>query len=123
MPSIWFWNAFLMAFRAMFTFFTLSTVTRWAKATPSRVESISHTRIGIAGGVGIPAIGGGLGDLAGQGGGGHLAAGHAVNGVVDKDDGDVLAAGGGVDRFGSADGGQVAVALVGEDHVVRAGRA
>ena len=53
--------------------------------------------------------------------GGHLAAGHAVNGVVDEDDGDILAAGGSVDRLGGADGGQVAVALVGEDDVIGAG--
>ena len=56
--------------------------------------------------------------LAGQRGGRHLAAGHAVDGIVDEDDGDILAAAGGVHDLGHADRGQVAVALVGEDDPV-----
>jgi hypothetical protein len=44
-----------------------------------------------------------------------LPAGHAVDGVVDKEDGDVLAAVGGMDDLAHADAGEVAVALVGDD--------
>ena len=60
--------------------------------------------------------GGGL--LAGQRGGGHLSAGHAVVGVIDKDHGDVFAARRRMDNFTHANGGQVAVALVGEHQPV-----
>ena len=49
----------------------------------------------------------------------HLAAGHAVHGVVDEEDGDVLAAIGRVQDLGRADRGQVAIALVGEHDLVR----
>ena len=53
--------------------------------------------------------------LTHQGGGGHLAAGHAVNGVVDKDEVHIFSPlCGGVDNLGGADGSQVAVALIGE---------
>ena len=45
--SIWFWKAFLIIFFACRMFFGQSTVTRAASATPSRVESISQTRIGL----------------------------------------------------------------------------
>ena len=45
----------------------------------------------------------------------HLAAGHAVDGVVDEDDGDRDAELRGPDDLGEADGGEVAVALVGDD--------
>ncbi len=45
-PSIWFWKARLMAFLALRTFLGPSTVTRSRYATPSRVESSSHTRMG-----------------------------------------------------------------------------
>ena len=50
---------------------------------------------------------------------GHLAAGHAVDAVVDEDDADPLAASRGVDDLGRPDRGEVAVALVGEDERVR----
>ena len=45
-PSTWFWNAFLMAFFAFFTFLTLLTATRVMYSGPSRVASISLTRMG-----------------------------------------------------------------------------
>ena len=84
------------------------------------VENLTHVH-GIAVLLGIAAVGGGGGLHAHQGGGGHLAAGHAVDAVVDEDDGDVLPAVGGGNRLGQADGGEVAVALVGEDQAVRIG--
>ena len=65
--------------------------------------------------------GGGL--LAQQGGGGHLAAGHAVNGVVDEDRGDVLAAIGGMYGLRQTDGRHVPVPLIGEDDAFRPGAA
>src|SRR5699024_11087895 len=65
------------------------------------------------------AVGAGGGLLADEGGGGHLAAGHAVNGVVDEDNGDLLAAVGGVDDLVGADGSEVTIALVGEHAGVR----
>ena len=68
----------------------------------------------------ITAVGAGLGDLAGQTGGSHLAAGHAVNGVVDEDDGDVLVTGSGMDGLSHTDGSQVTVTLIGEHDVLRA---
>jgi hypothetical protein len=37
--------------------------------------------------------------MTGQGGGGHLAASHAVDGVVDENDGDVFAASGGMNMI------------------------
>ena len=63
----------------------------------------------------------GLGDLARQRRRGHLAAGHAVNGIVDENHGDIFPACRGMDRLRRADGGQVAVALVGKDDILRAG--
>ena len=72
---------------------------------------------GIACGFHVAAIRSGLGHLSRQGGGSHLAAGHAVNGVVDKDHGDVLAAGSCMDGFCCTDCRQIAVALIGEHHV------
>ena len=59
--------------------------------------------------------------LADQGRGRHLAAGHAVDGVVDEEDGDLFAAVGGVDDFGGADGGEIAVSLIGDDDAVGTG--
>ena len=73
----------------------------------------------VAGHVAAAGAGGGL--LAQQGGGGHLAAGHAVDGVVDEDAGDELAAVGRVDGLGQTDGAHVAVALIGEDNAFGAG--
>ena len=66
----------------------------------------------------VAAVGAGDRLHAQEGGGSHLAAGHAVNGVVDEDDGDVFTAVEGVDGLGRADAGEVAVALVGEDQSV-----
>src|SRR6516162_8496416 len=51
----------------------------------------------------------------------HLAAGHAVDCVVDEEDGDLLAAIRGVHDFGGGDGGKVTVALIGNDDFVGAG--
>ena len=48
----------------------------------------------------------------------RVAAGHAVDAVVDEEGGEPLAPGGGGDDLGHADGGQVAVPLVGKDHLV-----
>ena len=45
-PSIWFWNAFFIAFFALRMFFGESTVTRSRYATPSSELSSSHTRTG-----------------------------------------------------------------------------
>src|SRR6266567_82180 len=66
----------------------------------------------------VPAVGGGGGLLPHQGGASHLAAGHAVGGVVDEEHRDVLAPVGGVDDLGGADGSQIAVPLVGKDEAV-----
>ena len=49
---------------------------------------------------------------------GHLAAGHAVNAVIDEDDCDAFIAHGRVHDLGGADGSQVAVSLVCEDHFI-----
>ena len=46
MPSIWFWNAFLMAFFACMMCGRESQVTRSTYATPSKVETISAMRTG-----------------------------------------------------------------------------
>lgn len=72
---------------------------------------------GIAIEVYAAAIGSGGCLLTDEGGRGHLAAGHAVDGVVDEDDDDVLATVGGMDGLGGTDGGEVTVALIGEDDV------
>ena len=69
--------------------------------------------------VGTAAVGRCGGLLAQEGGGGHLSAGHAVDGVVDKHYHYVLTAVGGMDGLGGADSGQVAVTLIGEHHVLR----
>ncbi len=82
-----------------------------------RAQKLAHAD-GEAGRLGVAAVGGRLGHLVRQARGGHLAARHAVDGVVHEDDGDVLAARGRVDRLGHADGRQVAVRLVGEHHAV-----
>ncbi|CAN4026232.1 hypoxanthine phosphoribosyltransferase, partial [Dysosmobacter welbionis] len=63
----------------------------------------------------------GSGLLADQSGGGHLTAGHAVDGIVDKDGRELLAPHGGVDDLRRADGGQVTVALVGEHRLMGMG--
>ena len=76
---------------------------------------------GVAVLLGIPALGGGGGLHAHQGGGGHLAAGHAVDAVVDEDHGDVLPPVGGGHGLRQADGGQIAVPLVGVHQGVRVG--
>ena len=61
----------------------------------------------------------GLRLLAGQRGRGHLAAGHAVDRVVHEEHGHVLAAVRRLQDVVESDGRQVAVALIGDDHVVR----
>ena len=76
---------------------------------------------GVAVLLGDPALGGGGRLHPQQGGGGHLASGHAVDAVVDKDHGDVLPPVGGGEGLAQADGGEIAVPLVGEDQAVRAG--
>ena len=48
-----------------------------------------------------------------------MAARHAVNGVVDKNDGNVFAADGGMYNFGHTDRGQVSVALIGKHNRLR----
>lgn len=73
---------------------------------------------GIAVQVWVAAIGTRGGLHAHEGGGSHLPARHAVNGVVDENDRDVLPAVQGVDGLGRADAGEVAVALVGEHETV-----
>ena len=73
--------------------------------------------VGIAVQARVTAVGRRRGLHTQQGSRGHLAARHAVNGVVDIDRHDVLAACGRVDRLCRADGRQVAVALVGEDQI------
>ena len=75
---------------------------------------------GIAVGVGRPSLRGGGAALADHGGRGHLAAGHAVDRVVDEEDRDVLATIRGLHDLVAADGREVAVALVGEDDVIGA---
>ena len=62
----------------------------------------------------IAAVRGGSGLGAKQRGRGHLAAGHAVDAVVDEDDREILAAVCSAHGLGQADGGKVAVALIGE---------
>ena len=57
--------------------------------------------------------------LPDEGGGGHLASGHAVNSVVDEYHDNILPPVGSMYRLGRADGSHVAVTLVSEDHVVR----
>ena len=51
----------------------------------------------------------------------HLAAGHAVDGVIDEEYGNLFAAIGGVHDFSGADGSQIAVALVRQHDLVRTG--
>ena len=72
----------------------------------------------VALGEGVASVGAGDGLLADEGGGGHLSAGHAVDGVVDEEDADLLAPVGGLEGLVESDGGEVAVALVGEDDLV-----
>src|SRR5205814_5674554 len=56
--------------------------------------------------------------LADEGSGGALAAGHAVDGVVDEDSGDVFATVGGVQDLGGSNRRQVAVSLVADEDAV-----
>ena len=65
----------------------------------------------------------GGGGLALQRGGRHLAAGHAVEGVVDEDAAELLAARGSLEGVVEADRAEVAVALVGDRDGVGAGAA
>src|ERR1039458_8889201 len=75
---------------------------------------------GVAVGVRVAAEWGGGGLLAKRRSGGHLAAGHAVDTVVDEDYGDGLAAVGGVNDLRGADGRQIAIALVADYDGIRA---
>ena len=74
----------------------------------------------ITHGVRVAAVDAGGGFLAHQRGRGHLAAGHAVGGVVREENGDMLAAVGGHHDLRKADGCQVAVALIGKDEGIGA---
>ena len=67
----------------------------------------------------VPPLGRRCGHLTWQSRRRHLAAGHAVHGIVDKDDADVLATAGAVDDLAHSDRGQIAVALVREDDAIR----
>ena len=71
----------------------------------------------------VTPVGGCLGNLTRQSGWGHLAAGHAVNGVVNENNGYILPAGGSVHCLGGADSGEVAVSLIGKHRACRGGRA
>ena len=73
--------------------------------------------VGIAVQTRIAAVGGRRGLHAQQGSRSHLAARHAVDGVVDVDRHDILAARRRMDRLRRTDGRQVAVALIGEDQI------
>ena len=72
----------------------------------------------VAGGLHRAAGGRGGGFHAEQRGRRHLAPGHPIDAVVDKQEEDVLPPVAGVDCLGCADGGKVSVALVGE-HILR----
>ncbi len=77
-------------------------------------EQLGHAdRIAVV--ADVAPFGRGRGALPRQGGRRHLAAGHAVGGVVDEDHRHRLAAVGGVDDLAGADGRQIAVPLIGED--------
>ena len=56
-------------------------------------------------------------DLVGKACGSHLAAGHAVDGVIDEDNGDVLAARSRMNGFRHSDAGEVAVALISKNDI------
>ena len=84
---------------------------------PQRRQHLGHPD-GVAGQIDIATEGAGGGDLTGHGRRRHLAAGHAVDGVVDEDHRHLLAAVGAVDDLGHPDGGEIAVSLVGEDHQI-----
>ena len=76
---------------------------------------------GVAVLLGIAAAGRGGGLHTDQRGGGHLAAGHAVDAVVDVDHGDVFTPVCGGDGFRQADGGKIAVSLISKDQTVGIG--
>ena len=79
----------------------------WETVVRRSVGPLRHTAIRRGGGL-----------HAHEGGGSHLATGHAVDAVVDEDHGDVLSTVAGVDGLAGADGSEVAVALVGEHDLV-----
>ena len=86
------------------------------------VEHLAHVeRMSRERGIAPERRGGGL--LALQRGGGHLAAGHAVEGVVDEDAAELFAARSGLEGVVEADRAEVAVALVGDRDGVGAGAA
>ncbi len=118
-PSIWRWKAFLMAFFAFTTAAGLLTATRSEIGRAVELREDLADAHWMAGEVGVAPRRRGGRHLVEEGGGRHLAAGHAVDAVVHEDHGDVLAAVGGVEPLGGADGGEIAVALIGEDQVLR----
>ena len=118
-PSIWTWQARLIIALSLPIDGTSATLPRAAYVTPGSWASISVIRIGIAHQGRVAAARRGGGPLAEERRRGHLAAGHAVDAVVDEDRGDALPTGRGMDDLRRPDGGQVAVALVSEDEGLR----
>src|SRR3989338_5880149 len=62
---------------------------------------------------------GGRGALTNQSSGGHLASGHPINAVIDKDHGYIFAPISRVDGFPGADSGQISVSLISKDDILR----
>lgn len=50
---------------------------------------------------------------------GHLASGHAIDSVVDKNGGDLFSTVGGMDDLSRSDGSEITITLVGKDGFVR----
>ena len=122
LPSSWYWNAFFTAALAFLTLGTSAAVSAGndRPGPASWLEDLAHVHEAQPCSVDVAAVGRSGGLHAEHGGRGHLAAGHAVDAVVDEDDGEVLAAVGSGHRLGQADSGEVAVALVGEHQRLRA---
>ena len=80
-----------------------------------RGEQFAHVQR-IAFGSSVAPVGRGGALLAEERGGSSLAAGHAVNRVVDENHGNVLTAIGGVQNLRRADGREISVALVANDN-------
>ena len=121
MPSSWFWKALRMACLGLVHVGGIVAAGAHQVGRGGElVEDLAHVH-GVAVLLGVPALGGSGGLHAHQGGGGHLAAGHAVDAVVDEDDSDVLSTVGGGDGLSQADGGEVAVPLIGEHQRIGVG--
>src|SRR5581483_5040379 len=84
------------------------------RSLQSRQQFANVQRIGFVGRV--ASLRGGRTYLTQQGGRRHLAAGHAVDGVVDEDDGDGFAAIGRVQNLRRTDRGKIPVALIADDN-------